>query len=143
MDCYLDPSAVGFAVFKALPRDEPIHMLNLLRFRDRAEYLADHPNAGKGWTGRQAYAEYGRTSGPIFQRVGGRIVWRGAFQVMVIGPEDRQWDDGFVAEYPTSAAFLEMVTDPEYRTAVINRSAAVLDSRLIRFDPDRVSGNGF
>lgn len=143
MDRYLDPSAAGFAAFKALPRDKPIHMLNLLRFRDRAEYPVGHANAGNGWTGREAYAEYGRTSGPIFQRVGGRIVWRGVFQAMVIGPEDRHWDDGFVAEYPTSAAFLEMVTDPEYRTAVINRSAAVLDSRLIRFDPDRGSGNGF
>lgn len=143
MDCYLDPGEAGFAAFKALPRDEPIHMLNLLRFRDRAEYPADHPNAEKGWTGRQAYAEYGRTSGPIFQRVGGCIVWRGAFQVMVIGPEDRQWDDGFVAEYPTSAAFLEMITDAEYRKAVVNRTAAVIDCRLIRFNPGKGSCNGF
>lgn len=143
MDCYLDPSTAGFAAFKALPRDEPIHMLNLLRFRDRAEYPADHPNAGKGWSGQEAYTEYGHTSGPIFQRVGGRIAWRGAFQVMLIGPEDRQWDDGFVAEYPNSAAFLEMVTDPEYRKAVVNRTAAVLDSRLIRFNPGKGSGNRF
>ena len=53
-----------------------------------------------GWSGRRAYEEYGKTSGPIFQRVGGRVVWRGAFQTMVTGPtpDDKLWHDGVVAE---------------------------------------------
>lgn len=138
MDFHIEPSRAGFEAFKALPRDVPIHMLNLLRYRDKAEYPAEHPNADKGWTGREAYVEYSRTSGPIFARVGGQIVWRGAFQATVIGPDNLRWDNGFVAQYPSGAAFLEMVTDPEYQRAAINRTAAVLDSRLIRFDP----GNG-
>ena len=71
----------------------------------------------------------------MFQRVGGAIVWRGAMEAMLIGPADERWDAIFVAHYPNSGAFLEMVTDPVYRVAVVHRQAAVETSRLIRCDP--------
>lgn len=142
MTAYIDPSRANFEAFKALPRDEPIHMLNLLQYRELADYPAGHDNAGKSWTGRRAYEEYGRTSGPIFRRVGGRIVWRGVFQTVVTGPEAMRWDDGFVAEYPNSAAFFEMIKDPDYQRAVVNRTAALADSRLFRFAPGE-GGDGF
>ncbi|MDJ0977876.1 MAG: DUF1330 domain-containing protein [Erythrobacter sp.] len=141
---YIDPSPENWKAFKDLPRDEPIHMLNLLRYRDLAKYPEDHEHHGKGWSGRRAYEEYGKTSGPIFSRVGGEIVWRGAFQTMVTGPtpDQKVWHDGFVAFYPNSAAFLEMVTDPDYQKAVTNRTASLVDSRLMRFAPG-VLGDGF
>ena len=132
-DRYLDPTRESFDAFKALPRDVPINMLNLLRFHAVAQYPADHPNADKGWSGARAYQEYGKTSGPIFERVGGTILWRGQMECMAIGPDDKQWDSSFIARYPNSGAFMEMVTDPAYQKAVINRQAAVLTSRLIRF----------
>lgn len=141
-DTFIDPSRASFDAFKALPRDEPIHMLNLLTYRDQAEYPTGHEHAGKGWSGRRAYQEYGTASGPIFRRVGGSIVWRGAFQCMVTGPEQMRWDDGFIAQYPNAAAFLEMVKDPEYQLAVVNRTAALADSRFIRFKPGE-GGEGF
>lgn len=137
---YIDPSRVNFDAFKALPRDEPIHMLNLLQFRERAEYPDGHEHAGKGWSGRRAYEEYGRASGPIFHRVGGSIVWRGTFQTVVTGPQDMQWDDGFIAAYPHAAAFFEMITDSAYQAAVVNRTAALVDSRLVRFTPGEDGG---
>lgn len=142
MSAYIDPSRANFDVFKALPRDEPIHMLNLLRYRELAGYPDGHEHHGKGWTGRRAYQEYGKTSGPIFRRVGGTIVWRGAFQTVVTGPEGMRWDDGFVAQYPNSGAFFEMLKDPDYQRAVANRTAALADSRLIRFAPGE-GGEGF
>lgn len=141
-DTFIDPSPANFAKFKALPRDEPIHMLNLLRYRPLAEYPEGHDHHGNGWSGRRAYREYGATSGPIFRRVGGSIVWRGAFQTMVTGPEAMRWDDAFIAQYPNSAAFFEMIKDPEYQRAVINRTAALADSRLVRFQPGE-GGEGF
>ncbi|WP_432200345.1 DUF1330 domain-containing protein [Erythrobacter sp. W53] len=139
---HIDPSRDNWQAFKDLPRDEPIHMLNLLLYRDQAEYPEGHEHAGKGWSGRRAYEEYGKTSGPIFRRVGGETVWRGAFQTMVTGPEGRPWHDGFVAQYPGAGAFFEMVSDADYQLAVVNRTAALIDSRLIRFKPGEV-GAGF
>jgi len=142
IETYIDPSPVNFQAFKDLPRDEPIHMLNLLLYRDQAEYPEGHEHADKGWNGRRAYQEYGKTSGPIFRRVGGSIVWRGAFQTMVTGPEDRIWHDGFVAQYPSAGAFFEMIKDEDYQRAVVNRTAALEDSRLVRFAPGN-AGEGF
>nr|WP_298928228.1 DUF1330 domain-containing protein [uncultured Erythrobacter sp.] len=137
---YIDPSASNFQAFKDLPRDEPIHMLNLLRYREHAEYPEGHEHHGNGWTGRRAYEEYGKTSGPIFSGVGGKIVWRGGFQTMVTGPDDKDWHDGFVAEYPGAGAFFEMITNADYKLAVVNRTAALIDSRLMRFKPGEAGG---
>lgn len=127
MSTYIDPERDQFEAFKALPRDEPIMMLNLLKFRDNADYVD-----GRESTGAEAYAAYGKESNPIFQRVGGNIVWRGQPEVMLIGPPDKTWDLAFIAHYPTASAFLEMVTDPDYQKAVEHRVAAVADSRLLR-----------
>jgi uncharacterized protein (DUF1330 family) len=141
-EVYIDPSPANFQSFKGLPRDTPINMLNLLLYREMAEYPEDHEHTGKGWSGRRAYEEYGRTSGPIFQRVGGTILWRGRFETMVTGPEVREWHDGFIAQYPNAGAFFAMIKDPDYQQAVVNRTAALIDSRLIRFAPGE-AGAGF
>lgn len=141
-DNFIDPSRENFEAIKALPRDTVIHMLNLVRFRGTAAYPEGHALAGKGLTGAQAYAEYGRTSGPVFARVGGTVVWRGVMEAMVIAPPDEHWDTAFIARYPNAGAFLEMVTDPDYRIAVVNRQAAVETSRLIRLAPQE-GGNSF
>ncbi|MCC7259352.1 MAG: DUF1330 domain-containing protein [Gammaproteobacteria bacterium] len=141
-DVYIDPTRASFDAFKALARDTPIHMLNLLRFRPIADYPAGHSHAGRGLSGAQAYDEYGRASHAIFTRVGGCIVWRGRMECMVTGPQDKHWELAFIAAYPNAAAFLAMIKDPDYQSAVVHRQAAVLTSRLIRFAP-LATGAGF
>lgn len=138
----IDPTREQFDAFKALPRDRPIMMINLIRYRDTAAYPADHPYAAEGLSGAEAYRRYSKESGPIFARVGGTILWSGKPEVVLTGPADEAWDAAFIARYPNAAAFLEMVTDPAYRAAVVNRQAAVADSRLIRC-AERESGAGF
>ena len=138
----IDPTRAQFDAFKALPRDAPIQMLNLIRLRPLADYPPDHPDHGKGLTGLDAYRAYGRTTAHIFARVGGRQIWVGRPEGVVTGPADERWDLAFIAEYPGASAFLAMVTDPEYREHVKHRQAAVEDSRLIRFAPVE-AGEGF
>lgn len=138
----VDPERAQFDAFKALPRDRPIHMLNLIRLRDRAAYPQDHPDHDRGLSGRDAYRAYGRDSAAVFAQVGGRQVWMGRPEAMVIGPGDERWDLAFIAGYPDAAAFLEMLADPQYRQAVVHRQAAVSDSRLIRMAP-LPAGAGF
>ena len=141
---FVDPTRANFDAFKALPRDTPINMLNLIRYRERAQYPAGHSHEQRGLSGQEAYAEYGRTSEPIFARVGGKTIWRGKFETMVTGPasEGERWDLGFIAFYPNAAAFLAMITDSDYKQAVVHRQAAVLTSRLVRFAPLEL-GKGF
>jgi len=123
----VNPEREQFEAFKALPRDTPVMMLNLVRFRDEARYVD-----GRRCSGRDAYRAYSEESAPIFQRVGGEIVWRGSPASVLIGPDDERWDVAFVARYPTAGAFLAMVTDPDYKVAVEHRTAGIADSRLIR-----------
>ena len=138
----IDPTRAQFDAFKALPRDAPIQMLNLIRLKPLADYPPDHPDHGKGLTGLEAYRAYGRTSRPIFERLGARQIWVGRPETVVTGPPDERWDLAFIAEYPSAAAFLAMVTDPDYREHVKHRTAAVEDSRLIRLEP-LAPGKGF
>jgi uncharacterized protein (DUF1330 family) len=137
MTGHIDPTKETFAAFRSSDRPGPIHMLNLVRFRDKAAY----PD-GRNATGAEAYAAYGRDSYTVFSRLGGRIVWRGNFELTLIGPSDERWDECFIAQYPSVAAFVEMIRDPVYREAVKHRQAAVLDSRLIRL-ASAAAGSGF
>lgn len=143
MENHVDPERAAFEHFKSLPRDTSIEMLNLIRFKDKATYPDGHAQAEKELSGSEAYFEYGKASGPIFTRVGGSIIWRGQMEALLIGPSDEQWDACFIARYPNSAAFLEMVTDSEYQKAVINRQAAVQTSRLIRMKSIETKSNSF
>jgi len=133
----IDPTREQFAAFRELQRPGPIHMLNLVRLRERARY----PD-GLDVSGADAYRSYARESAPVFQRVGGRQYWIGKFEVTLIGPSEERWDHVFIAEYPSVDAFVAMIRDPEYRHAVKHRQAAVEDSRLIRLQP-RVPGAFF
>ena len=63
---------------------------------------AAYPDGRKA-TGAEAYAAYGRESGPVFERLGGRIVWQGRFELMLIGPQEERWDHCFIAEYPSAS----------------------------------------
>ena len=137
MERFVDPDKERFGLFKDLPREGRIHMLNLVRLKEMAVY-----EDGTTVTGSEAYGAYSRESGPIFQRLGGRIVWSGSFELTLIGPADERWDLCFIAEYPSAEAFISMLRDESYRKAVRHRQAAVETSRLIRIRP-REAGSGF
>jgi uncharacterized protein (DUF1330 family) len=137
MTDHIDPTKEAFAAFRDRPDNGPIHMLNLVRLRERAVY-AD----GRQASGLEAYRAYGRETTPILARLGGRQFWVGRFEQTLIGPADERWDLVFIAEYPTAAAFVAMLRDPDYREAVKHRQAAVADSRLIRLSP-QIPGAGF
>ena len=130
MQTYVNPERDVFKAFAVLKSDTPIHMLNLVKLHETASY-----EDGTLVSGKEAYAAYGRGSGSVFQRVGGRIIWSGSYDMSLVGPGSEEWDIVFIAEYPNSDAFVEMVKDEEYQRAVKHRNAAVKNSRLIRISP--------
>lgn len=133
MTNYVDPSRENWQRFKDLPRDTPIHMLNLIKFREHAEYPEGHPNHGMGLTGREAYAIYLEGFQRVVANDGAAMVWEAPMECVVTGPAG-EWDEAFVMGYPNSGVFMAMVKNEEYiRDVVPHRTAAVADSRLIRF----------
>jgi uncharacterized protein (DUF1330 family) len=107
--------------------DGPLIMINLLRFKDRADGI----DAAEGITGAEAYARYGAAVQKYLDGVGGRVLLGVAATESVIGPYDGEWDMVLAVEYPSRRAFLEMTSDPGYLAAHAHRAAALADSRLI------------
>lgn len=120
----------SWRAFRSDNRSGPIHMLNLIRLREQAEY----PD-GRTATGLEAYTEYSRISEAPARALGMSIAWRGGFELLMIGPDAERWDLCFVAEYPGVEAFINLMRHPEYREAMIHRQAGVADTRLVRLKP--------
>jgi uncharacterized protein (DUF1330 family) len=118
----IDPTPVQLAAFGATTdRPEPVVMLNLLRFAPG--------------TGAEAYGRYAAAVAEHLERVGGSLLWAGACDDPLIGPEAREWDAVAIVSYPSRAAFIEMVSDPAYLEIARDRSAGLADSRLIPCTP--------
>ena len=125
----LTPEAFRLAA-AAIPADVSIVMLNLLRFRDQADYAASTPEAP--CTGREAYhLRYAPAIAAVMQRHGARVAWLGPVLGALIAPPDERWDEMMLVDYPSFSAFRAMLADPEYQAAVHHRMAALEDSRLI------------
>jgi uncharacterized protein (DUF1330 family) len=117
-------------------------MLNLVRLRHAAVYPQQHARYGQALSGEEAYRAYGEESGPILNAVGGLIVYSANFEFVLIGPDSECWDIVFIAQYPSTDAFVSMVKNIDYQKAVVHRQAAVRTSRLIRLSPKK-AGNLF
>jgi len=113
---------------RTAPDDKPIVMLNLLKFREVAEYGSRGP---QGVTGREAYARYSKAVMPLLFEVGGQPLWMGKARASVIAPEGESWDEVLLVHYPSRAAFVRMVRSDAYQAIMHHRTAALWDSRLI------------
>lgn len=109
----------------ALGGDQPIVMLNLLKFRDRAEY--DEPGHPE-MSGREAYMLYGAAMKPLVESKGGRM-WVDA---LVIGEVDELWDVAAIMEYPSREAFVAIATSPEVLEIGKHRKAGLAGQLLIQ-----------
>lgn len=118
MSSSLEPTAEQFAALAARPADEPVVMINLLQFR------ADG--------GRQSYIRYAQEVTPHLQRVGGTVRYAGMSPSMVIGDGEKPWWEAIiVVEYPSPAAFLDMVSNEDYLKLHEHRAAGLDRGDLI------------
>jgi uncharacterized protein (DUF1330 family) len=107
--------------------DAPVVMLNLLKFAERS----GSENGNEGASGRDSYARYGDRVRSLLEKVGGRILWQGRADSVVIGGEADDWDAVILVEYPSRRSFLEMTSSPKYEDVSKDRTAGLADSRLI------------
>ena len=117
--------------FFDVAEDGPIAMVNLLKFRPRAEY----PDGDRGLSGVEAYALYGREVIKLVAAHGGRFVYGGRISGMLVGEVEDQWDSFALVEYPSNAAFQAMTVSEEYQRIVPHRSAGLAGQLDIRVQP--------
>lgn len=134
---YIDVTQEAGMRFFGNPDSGRVVMLNLLKFRDVADY-ADFPDLAPDApiSGAQAYDRYMKATAPFLAASGGQLLFAGSAGSFLIGPEDEDWDFVMLVEQASRQAFMAFASDPEYLKIVGHRSAAIADSRLLPISPN-------
>ncbi len=118
----LEPNEEQITGFLAPGDDQPIYMLNLLKYKDKAEYADGRDTE---LSGRDAYQIYGVGVIDRLAVVKGGIIFSGTVSRLMLGEVEELWDDVAIAMYPSRAAMLEMISSPEYQDIAVHREAGL------------------
>ncbi len=127
------PTQDRIAVLMGNPSAEPIVMLNLLKFKDKAAYADGRPTT---LSGREAYMLYGGAMQKVVEKNGGKFIFSAPVQQLVIGEVETLWDVCALVEYPSAAAFARIATSPEVAEIGVHRVAGLEGQLLIRVSPN-------
>lgn len=117
------------AAFFGGVEDGPFCMVNLLKFKEKAEY---EDGSDADLSGREAYLRYGSAVQACLASVGGRSHFSAMVTDLLLGEADELWDMVAIAEYPTRAAMMQMVQSPEYQAIEKHRKAGLAGQLNIR-----------
>lgn len=110
--------------------DQPVVMVNLLRFKDRA----GAPD--EGVSGEEAFRRYGDRMVEFVRSKGGRVIWTGHIDSQVIGEGGDSFHVVAIVEYPSRAAFAAIATDPHVEALAVHRSAGLEGQWLLACTTD-------
>jgi uncharacterized protein (DUF1330 family) len=105
----------------------PIVMLNLLKFKAKAQ--------GEEGTGAEAYSRYGSRVVKMIEAVGGKVLWSGWPESVLIGESSDEWDAVALVQYPSPKALFDMGLTPEYQQIHKHREAGLERTVLIACAP--------
>ena len=128
----VNPTGEQASAFFGAPDDGPFCMVNLLKFKAKAEYV---DGSGADMTGEAAYALYGAAVAKIVIGLGGKIRFSGAVTGLMLGEVEDLWDAVAIAEYPSLAAMQAMVMSKEYQAIHHHRDAGLAGQLNIRTKP--------
>jgi uncharacterized protein (DUF1330 family) len=129
---YLEPSRAAGRALLERGIDGEVVMLNLLRFRDVADYSATPELAPEmPISGAEAYDRYVAHTLPHLRKRGGEIIFLGQGGSWLIGPDGERWDRIMLVRQKSLAAFMAFATDGAYLAGLGHRTAALADSRLL------------
>jgi uncharacterized protein (DUF1330 family) len=118
------PKFLNDAALRKLPDTAPVVMVNLVRFKARSS-----DGNGSGW---DAYIRYSQHTMPLIKARGGTVIWSGNAEAVAFGEVEKgRWDYVVLVRYPSRAAFLDMMTSPEYAKANIDRENGVEDHVIL------------
>jgi uncharacterized protein (DUF1330 family) len=116
------PNKEQLAGFLEGDTETPIKMVNLLKFKDKAEY---EDGRETNLSGKEAYKIYADEVLGHLERVGGKSIFFGEVQRLMLGEVEELWDWVAIAEYPSRKAMLEMIINSEYQKSEEHRSAGL------------------
>ncbi len=138
---FIEPTQEAGAALYARNLIGEIVMLNLLRFREIADYSANPELAPENEiSGSAAYQKYIEHTLPLLRESGGEIVLLGKGGKFFIGPQDEQWDLVMIIRQKSLSDFISFAGNEEYMAGIGHRTAALLDSRLLPIS-EIVDGN--
>ena len=110
----------------------PVTMLNLLHFRDVADYSA-HPELApdEPISGAEAYQKYIAFTLPLLKESGGDLVFLGKGDRFLIGPQEEKWDLVMLVRQNSVSDFMAFSSNEAYLVGMGHRTAALEDSRLL------------
>ena len=100
----------------------PIFMVNLLKFKEQAEY---EDGRETDLTGREAYNLYGAGVLELLPTYGAEIVFMGDVTHLSLGQVEELWDEVAIVKYPNRGALLAMSTSAEWQAAAVHRTAGL------------------
>jgi uncharacterized protein (DUF1330 family) len=119
------PTPTQIETLLAGPPGRPVVMVNLLRFKPRA----DAPD--EGLSGEEAYRRYMEAMVPFVESKGGRIIWAGRVDSQVIGTGGEEFHMLGLVEYPSREAFVSIATDPHVAEIGVHRTAGLESQWLL------------
>jgi len=114
------------------PAGQPVVMVNLLRFKARA----DAPD--EGVTGEEAYRRYAAPMRTFVESKGGRFLWVGRVDSQVIDTGGEGFHVIALVEYPSREAFIAIATDPHVQEIGVHRAAGLESQWLLATTAERL-----
>ncbi len=125
----VNPGPEQAAAFFGGEEEGPFVMINLLKFKPYAEY----PDGLEArLTGAEAYLRYGAAVRGHIEAVGGKAGYAGPVTGLLLGEVEELWDMVALAEYPSRAAMLAMIQNPDYQEIAKHRAAGLAGQLNIR-----------
>ena len=118
----ITPNQDELQKFAQHPDTQPVVMINLLKFK---------PTTATGETGEETYRRYVQNVAPLLAEAGGKLLWQGQADQLIIGTSEDRWDRVLLVEYPSRAAFLKMIRTPEFQAVQKGRQDALEKTVLI------------
>jgi uncharacterized protein (DUF1330 family) len=130
----ITPTKEQFTEFAHGTRDGEVVMINLLHFA-RPEEAGDAAAADES-SGAGAYREYSDQVVKMVESRGGKVIWTGRPENVLIGDSEADdWDLVALVSYPSRAAFIDMVTSPKYEEAHAHRERGLDRTVLLACEP--------
>ena len=104
--------------------NRPIYMINLLKFKEKAEYKDGRETS---LSGREAYALYGEIIAKHLIELGGEVIFKSKVTRITVGKVDELWDAVAIAKWPSKKVMGEnmMPSDPELLEGYQHREAGL------------------